>query len=178
MRIYNGKNSVINVPLGNQRITVPAHSISSDFMPSTDFIRTMSVSFDVNEVALIVVGAWEGNMCAGVPAVQPLCVSSLDEALARFNSPLADKKVEQPKKVSKKEDKKEEPKPKKEEPVVNVEENTKNEKESIAEIEIPAVKEEEVLPPEEAEVKKEELKKTRKTRSSGKKTSSKKTKKS
>lgn len=183
MRIYNGKNSVINVPLGNQRITVPAHSISSDFMPSTDFIRTMSVSFDVNEVALIVVGAWEGNMCAGVPAVQPLCVSSLDEALARFNSPLADKKVEQPKKVSKKEDKKvedkkEEPKPKKEEPVVNVEEDTKNEKESIAEIEIPAVKEEEVLPPEEAEVKKEEPKKTRKTRSSGKKTSSKKTKKS
>lgn len=170
MRIYNGKNSVINVPLGSQRITVPAHSISSDFMPSTDFIRTMSVSFDVNEVALIVVGAWEGNMCAGVPAVQPLCVSSLDEALARFNSPLADKKVE------KKEEKTEEPRPEEKEPVESTEKEEVKEEEPVAEIEIPAV-EEEVLPHEEAEVKKEEPKKIRKTRSSGKKTSSKKTKK-
>lgn len=179
MRIYNGKNSVINVPLGNQRITVPAHSISSDFMPSTDFIRTMSVSFDVNEVALIVVGAWEGNMCAGVPAVQPLCVSSLDEALARFNSPLADKKAE--KAPEKKEEKPEEPRLEEKEPVESTEkEEVKKEEvkeeEPVAEIEIPAV-EEEVLPFEEAEVKKEEPKKTRKTRSSGKKTSSKKTKK-
>lgn len=175
MRIYNGKNSVINVPLGSQRITVPAHSISSDFMPSTDFIKTMSVSFDVNEVALIVVGAWEGNMCAGVPAVQPLCVSSLDEALARFNSPLADKKAE------KKEEKTEEPRLEEKEPVEEstekeeVKEEVKEE-EPVAEVEIPAV-EEEVLPSEEAEVKREEPKKTRKTRSNGKKTSSKKTKK-
>lgn len=176
MRIYNGKNSVINIPLGNQRITVPAHSISSDFMPSTDFIKTMSVSFDVNEVALIVVGAWEGNMCAGVPAVQPLCVSSLDEALARFNSPLAEKKVETPKKapakkeeVKKVEVKKEEPKP--EEPkVVEAVEDVKEE----PVVEVP----EEVLPTEEVEVKKEEPKKTRKTRSTGKKASSKKSKKS
>lgn len=178
MRIYNGKNSVINVPLGSQRITVPAHSISSDFMPSTDFIKTMSVSFDVNEVALIVVGAWEGNMCAGVPAVQPLCVSSLDEALARFNSPLADKKAE--KAPEKKEEKTEEPRPEEKEPVESTEkEEVKEEvKEEgpVAEIEIPAV-EEEVLPHEEAEVKKEEPKKIRKTRSNGKKTSSKKTKK-
>lgn len=94
MRLYNGKNSVIDVPLVSQRIVVKAHSVSRDFMPSTEFLKMMSVSFDEKEVALIVTGAFEGNMCANVPAVQPLCVSSLDEALVRFVKKEPEKKEE------------------------------------------------------------------------------------
>lgn len=98
MRIYNAKKSTIDVPLGNQRIVVKPNSISQDFMPSVDFLKMMSVTFDEKEVALIVGGAWEGNMCATIPALQAICVGSIDEAIARFNpAPKpAETKVEAP----------------------------------------------------------------------------------
>lgn len=152
MRIYNAKKSTIDVPLGNQRIVVKPNSISQDFMPSVDFLKMMSVTFDEKEVALIVGGAWEGNMCATIPALQAICVGSIDEAIARFNpAPKpAETKVEtpQPKKepvkpkapeemeMPKEESKVEEPEPAKEEApaeVVTPEAEVPEEKEKPAE---------------------------------------------
>lgn len=85
MRIYNGKNSQVDIPLATQRVTIGPKSVSKDLMPSTEMLQLLSTSFDDSEIALIVSGPTELNLCAGVPSCTPLVVQSLDEALVRFN---------------------------------------------------------------------------------------------
>lgn len=85
MRIYNGKNSQVDLPLASQRITIEPMSVSKDIMPSSELLDLLSMSFDDSEIALIVSGPSEINLCAKTPACAPLVVQSLDEALIRFN---------------------------------------------------------------------------------------------
>lgn len=95
MRIYNAKNSLIELPLsGGARITVGSHSISKDFMPSDYFLGLVASTFEKDEIALIVSGPYEINMCAKNPAVSDKVVQTLDEAIARF-SPKKEIKVEE-----------------------------------------------------------------------------------
>lgn len=132
MRIYNGKNSQVDIPLATQRVTIGPKSVSKDLMPSTEMLQLLSTSFDDSEIALIVSGPTELNLCAGVPSCTPLVVQSLDEALVRFNG--GDVKPE-PKPEKKEEE------PVAEEPVV--EENEEKEEEPEKKVE---VKQEEVKP--------------------------------
>lgn len=132
MRIYNGKNSQVDIPLATQRVTIGPKSVSKDLMPSTEMLQLLSTSFDDSEIALIVSGPTELNLCAGVPSCTPLVVQSLDEALVRFNG--GDVKPE-PKPEKKEEE------PVAEEPVV--EEMEKKEEEPEKKVE---VKQEEVKP--------------------------------
>lgn len=114
MRIYNGKNSQVDIPLATQRVTIGPKSVSKDLMPSTEMLQLLSTSFDDSEIALIVSGPTELNLCAGVPSCTPLVVQSLDEALVRFNGgdvkpePKTEKKEEEPV-VEEMEEKEEEP---------------------------------------------------------------------
>lgn len=132
MRIYNGKNSQVDIPLATQRVTIGPKSVSKDLMPSTEMLQLLSTSFDDSEIALIVSGPTELNLCAGVPSCTPLVVQSLDEALVRFNG--GDVKPE-PKPEKKEEE------PVAEEPVVEEMEEKKEEPEKKVE-----VKQEEVKP--------------------------------
>lgn len=85
MRIFNGTKSYLDLPItGIQRIQVPAHSVSKDFMPSTEFLSLLVGSYDYSEVALIVSGPYEINMCAGVSGSVGFVVQSLEEAIERF----------------------------------------------------------------------------------------------
>lgn len=85
MRIYNGKNSQISVPLNRAtRIVVGPKRVSQELMPSDDFLTLLAQTFEADELALIVSGPFEINLCAKNPACQPLVVQSLDEALERF----------------------------------------------------------------------------------------------
>ena len=132
MRIYNGKNSQVDIPLATQRVTIGPKSVSKDLMPSTEMLQLLSTSFDDSEIALIVSGPTELNLCAGVPSCTPLVVQSLDEALVRFNG--GDVKPE-PKPEKKEEE------PVAEEPVVEEMEEKEEEPEKMVE-----VKQEEVKP--------------------------------
>ena len=86
MRIYNAKKSQMDLPIGsNTRLTIPSHSVWTDIMPSDDFLTLVASTFDETEIALIVAGAFEINMCAKNPACTPLVCQSLDEAIERFN---------------------------------------------------------------------------------------------
>ena len=113
MKIYNAKTATVQLPLGMRRLVISGRSLSQDFMPTSQFLQMIARTFSPKDLALIVSGAWEGNMCAETPTLHEYCVSSVEEALARFNPP------EEPKKD---EPKKEEPKPvlevKEEEPEV------------------------------------------------------------
>jgi len=85
MRIYNGKNSLVCLPLNaNQRISIDPHSVSGDFLPSTEFITMVISAYDTNELALIVSSSFEINMCANVVGAVNYVVQSLDEAISRF----------------------------------------------------------------------------------------------
>lgn len=109
MRIYNGTNSNVDIPLsGIQRLQISPKSVSGDFLPSNEFLSLLVTGYDYNEIALIVSGPYEINMCSGVPGAVGFVVQSLEEAIERFNP--KEEKV-QPTKVEIIEEKKPEPKP-------------------------------------------------------------------
>lgn len=94
MRVYNGTNSQLDLPLsGIQRISIPPHAVSGDIMPSNDFLSLLVSSFNYDEIALIVSGPYEITMCAGVSGSVGFVVQSLEEAIERF-APKEEKKPE------------------------------------------------------------------------------------
>lgn len=94
MKIYNAKNASVQLPLGMRRLVISGKSLSQDFMPTSQFLQMIARTFTPNDLAIIVSGAWEGNMCAETPTLSEYCVSSIEEALARFNPPENPKKEE------------------------------------------------------------------------------------
>ena len=95
MRIYNGTKSQLDLPLsGIQRISIAPHAVSGDILPSTEFLSLMVTSFDYSEIALIVSGPYEINMCANVSGCAGFIAQSLEEAIERFSSK-EEKKVEE-----------------------------------------------------------------------------------
>lgn len=95
MKIYNAKNASVQLPLGMRRLVISGKSLSQDFMPTSQFLQMIARTFTPNDLAIIVSGAWEGNMCAETPTLGEYCVSSIEEALARFNPPEEPKKKEE-----------------------------------------------------------------------------------
>lgn len=96
MRIYNGKKSSIDLPLTfGQYIHIDPKSVSKDFMANNKFLAEIVTAFEPSEIALIVGGVYELNMCAAMPALTPLIVQSLDEAIERFNKNVEEKKEEE-----------------------------------------------------------------------------------
>lgn len=86
MRIFNGTNARLDIPLtGMQRIQVNPKSVSGDFLPSNDFLSVLVTGYDYNEVALIVSGPFEINLCSSVPGCVGFVVQSVEEAIERFN---------------------------------------------------------------------------------------------
>jgi hypothetical protein len=85
MRIFNGKNSTINVPLPNgERLSIDGKSISKDFMPSVEFLNMIKTSFDYSEIALVVSGVIEMNLCSSVSSIAGFVANSVGEAVERF----------------------------------------------------------------------------------------------
>ncbi len=86
MRIYNGKNSQVDIPITNtMRITIAPHSVSKDFLPNDEFLTIVPTAYTDKDIALIVGGPYEINMCAKAPAAAPLVVQSLDEAIEHIS---------------------------------------------------------------------------------------------
>lgn len=92
MRIYNGKKTQLDLPLGGTtRILVQPFSVSKDFLPSDYFLLMMAQCFTKDDLAIIISGPTEINLCAKNPACSEMVVQSLEEAISRFNSPEEDK---------------------------------------------------------------------------------------
>lgn len=141
MRIYNGKKSSLTIPLsGNQRLSIPSHSVSTDFMPNKEFLSLIVTSYDYDEIALIVSGPFEIAMCSQVSGCTGFVTQSLEEAIAKF-SPKEDKPAEAPK-AEEQPIKEETPAPT-EQPV---EEKTEAPSEENTPEDTPAIQDEEVKP--------------------------------
>lgn len=86
MRIYNGKDSQLDLPLSNgERISIGPKSISKDFLPSTDFLSMVVSTFDYDEIALVVSGVIEVNLCSSVQCCNGFVAYSVAEAVERFS---------------------------------------------------------------------------------------------
>lgn len=85
MRIYNGTKKSMDMPLsGIQRLQIAPYSVSQEFMPNSEFLSLLVSSYDYSELALIVSGAFEINMCSSVSGSVGFVVQSLEEAVERF----------------------------------------------------------------------------------------------
>lgn len=164
MRIFNATNSVLVLPLlinGSQKLEIKPRSVSTEFMGSIGFLTMIVTSFTDKQIAIIVSGPYELNVCANVPTAVNYVVQSLDDALRRF---CLDKKEEKKEEVCQcSECKKEEvaePEPE------SVEEPVEEEKPTEPEPEITEEPVKEETPVESEEV--EEKPKTRKKRTSKK----------
>ena len=84
MKLFNAKNSLIDLPWGMNRLSVPPKSFSQDFMGTPDFIQLLVTSYDSTELAIVVAGPYELSMCASVPVAVNYVVQSMDEAIQKF----------------------------------------------------------------------------------------------
>ena len=86
MRVYNGKNCQICVPmLGTSRmLELGPKSVSPNIVPTKEFLELLTQTFTPEEIALIVAGTFEYNVCANIPLACNFTTTSLDEAIERF----------------------------------------------------------------------------------------------
>lgn len=137
MRIFNGTNSTLTLPLnGAERLTIAPKTPSGNVLCSNEFLSTLITSYSTAEVAIIVSGPFEVTACANIPTAVNYVVQSLDEAIQRF-APKAPV-----------EEKKEEPKPVEPEPEPVVEPEPVEPEQPETEI-VPAVEEDVLNVPEE-----------------------------
>lgn len=95
MRVYNNRQDQLDLPLsGEIRLSIPGKSISDNILGSTEFLTRIISTFKTDEIAFIVCGPYELNMCANIPTCTNYVVQSVAEAVARFS------KKEEPEKVS------------------------------------------------------------------------------
>lgn len=86
MRIFNGTTKFIDMPLsGIQRLQIAPKGVSADFMPNSEFLSLLVSSYDYSEIALIVSGPYEINMCSSISGSVGFVVQSLEEAVERFS---------------------------------------------------------------------------------------------
>lgn len=132
MKLFNAKNSLIDLPWGMNRLSVPPKSFSQDFMGTPDFIQLLVTSYDSTELAIVVAGPYELSMCASVPVAVNYVVQSMDEAIQKFGLGKEEKKAPEPEATV-------EPEPVKEpEPEPEVKEEEKKEEEVKPAAETPA----------------------------------------
>lgn len=87
MRIFNNRGTNLEMPLGNgQKIAIQPYSVSSDFLPSTNFLVMVASNFGFEDLSLIVNGMTEVNMCASVGTCNGFVVYSVKEAMERMES--------------------------------------------------------------------------------------------
>lgn len=96
MRVYNGKNSQVDMPLnGNLRLTIPSHSVCKPFSATDQFLEMIVSNYDDTELAIVCDGVIEWNQCARIQALQPMLVQTLDEAVQRFSKPEKENMIEE-----------------------------------------------------------------------------------
>lgn len=88
MKIYNGTNSVMNLPLNNgSRLIIRPRSLSDPFLASTEVLQLVVSAFSRNDIAIIPSGASELNLSSTVSALPAYIAYTEEEAITRFVKP-------------------------------------------------------------------------------------------
>lgn len=96
MKIYNGGETSMNIPLtSQQRLTVDSKKVSLDFLPNPEFLALLVSCFSSKEIAIIAGGPFELAMCSNLPVSAAYVVQSVDEAVQRFSDTTGEDKKEE-----------------------------------------------------------------------------------
>lgn len=106
MRIYNATNAQMNLPFPGGNVSIAPHSISGNLGANTQTISMLVSAYNTSEIAFVVSGPFELNLCSSIPTVVNYVVQSLEEAIEKLEPKPEVKEI----KVEKKAEKKAEPK--------------------------------------------------------------------
>lgn len=106
MRIYNATNSQLNLPFPGGNVSIAPHSVSGNLGANTSSISMLVSAYNTSEIAFIVSGPFELNLCSSIPTVVNYVVQSLEEAIEKLEPKKAvvveeEKGAEEPVKVKK-----------------------------------------------------------------------------
>lgn len=97
MKIYNGTNSLLNLPLANgRRLVIDPKSVSADFLPTTKMLQMLVSAYSRNDIAFIPAGPNDLTVGATVSTLPAYVANSLEEAVNRFTAVPGDKVVPTP----------------------------------------------------------------------------------
>lgn len=101
MRIYNGTNSTMNLPMPNgSRLIIGSKAVSKQFFPTVELLTLLVSAYSRDDIAIIIDSGSEIQMGATVSALPGYIAKDVDEAIERLNKkpkaeiPVAEKKVE------------------------------------------------------------------------------------
>jgi hypothetical protein len=84
MRIYNATNSQLNLPFPGGNVSIAPHSVSGNLGANTSSISMLVSAYSTREIAFIVSGPFELNLCSSIPTVVNYVVQSLEEAIEKL----------------------------------------------------------------------------------------------
>ena len=84
MRIYNATNAQMNLPFPGGTVSIAPHSVSGNLGANTQTISMLVTAYNTSEMAFIVSGPFELNLCASIPTVVNYVVQSLEEAIEKL----------------------------------------------------------------------------------------------
>lgn len=84
MRIYNATNSQMNLPFPGGTVSIAPHSVSGNLGANTSTISMLVSAYNTEEIAFIVGGPFELNLCSSIPTVVNYVVQSLEDAIERL----------------------------------------------------------------------------------------------
>lgn len=99
MRIYNNTSSQIEFDLTpSRKIVVSPHQYSGNFLPNTDALDRLVKVFTPNQIAFLVSGTVEMNLCANTKSTVTgnFVCSSFEEVTERFGLEKEKKEEEKP----------------------------------------------------------------------------------
>ena len=97
MKIYNGTNSLLNLPLANgRRLVIDPKSVSVDFLPTAKMLQMLVSAYSRNDIAFIPAGPNDLTVGATVSTLPAYIANSLEEAVNRFIAVPSDKVVPTP----------------------------------------------------------------------------------
>lgn len=95
MKIYNGTNSSLNIPMANKsRLLIGPMSASTAFYPSVEVLELLVSAYSRDDIAIVIESSAELQMGSLVSALPGYVVNSVEEAVMKFKKP-------EPKKVEK-----------------------------------------------------------------------------
>jgi len=84
MRIYNATNAQLNLPYPGGTVSIAPHSVSGNLGANTQTISLLVSAYTTDEIAFIVSGPFELNLCSSIPTVVNYVVQSLEEAIEKL----------------------------------------------------------------------------------------------
>ena len=74
----------MNLPFPGGTVSIAPHSVSGNLGANTQTISMLVTAYNTSEMAFIVSGPFELNLCASIPTVVNYVVQSLEEAIERL----------------------------------------------------------------------------------------------